>query len=92
MLGAALSAFEDAAMLCFQKSEWNGETGASFSLKNGWILERFLELAGVLPDLMANSGSSLAVSLCGLMAWMSGAHLPGGFGLRRRLLQCGSCV
>ena len=25
MLGAALSAFEDAAMLVFQKSEWNGE-------------------------------------------------------------------
>ena len=34
MLGAALSAFEDAAMLCFQKSKWNGETGVSDLMKN----------------------------------------------------------
>ena len=30
MLGAALSVYEDAAMLCFQKSELNGKTGAFF--------------------------------------------------------------
>ena len=64
MLGAKISAFEDAAMLCFQKSEWN----ASFSLNNGWVLGRFLELLGVLPHLMANSGSSLCVSPCGLVS------------------------
>ena len=81
MLGAALSAFEDAAMLCFQKSEWDGETGASFLLKNGWVLGRFLELSGVLFDLMVNSGSSFCVS----PMWPDGR-------LRRQLLQYGSCV
>ena len=29
MLGAALSAFVDAAMLCFQESMWNDDSGAS---------------------------------------------------------------
>ena len=34
MLGAALSAFEDAAMLCYQESGWNDDSGASSLLKN----------------------------------------------------------
>ena len=34
MLGAALSAFEDAAMLCFQESVWNDDSGASYLMKN----------------------------------------------------------
>ena len=41
MLCAALSVYEDAAMLCFQKSELNGKTGAFFSMKNGWVLDVF---------------------------------------------------
>ena len=41
LVAMGFDAFEDAAMLCFQKSEWNGETGASFSLKNGWVFETF---------------------------------------------------
>ena len=48
MLGATLSAFEDVAMFCFQKSEWNGETGGSNLVKNEGFLGRFLELSGVL--------------------------------------------
>ena len=60
MLGAALSAFED--MLCFQKSEWHGETGVSCLMKNEGFWGRFLELSGVLLT-MANSGSTLFVSL-----------------------------
>ena len=84
MLGAALSAFDFAAMLCFQKSEWNGETGWCFiSCEERMVLGRSLELSGVLPVFMVNSGSSLCVSPSGLMAWMSGAHLVaemGGFG------------
>ena len=81
MLGSALS-----AMLCFQKSEWNGETGVSFLMKNEWFLGRFLELSGVLLT-MVNSGSSLFVSLCGLMASMYGAI----FGLMAEMGGCGSC-
>ena len=34
MLGAALSAFEDAAMLCFQESEWNDDSDDSYLMKN----------------------------------------------------------
>ena len=34
MHGAALSAFEDAAMLCFQESGWNDGSGASYFVKN----------------------------------------------------------
>ena len=79
MPGASLSAFEDAAMLCFQTSEceWNGETGASHLMKKGWVLGRFLVHSGVLPPFMANS---LGVSPSGLMAWMSGAHLVAEMG------------
>ena len=47
MLGAALSAFEEAAMLRFQKSEWNGETGASYLNKKERVWGRFLGLSGV---------------------------------------------
>ena len=39
MLAAALSALEDAAMLCFMESMWNDESGASHLMKNagfGW--------------------------------------------------------
>ena len=62
-------------MLCFQKSELNGKTGAFFSMKNGWVLGRFLVLLEVFPDPMAHSGSSICVSSSGMLAWMSGAHL-----------------
>ena len=74
MLGAALSAFEDAAMLCcFQESEWNDDSGASYFMKNEGFRGRFLELSRVLL-VVANSGSSLFVS-CGLMASMHGVIL-----------------
>ena len=86
MLGAALSAFEDAAMLCSQKSEWNGEIGGSYLVKNEGFLERFLELSGVLL-IMANSGSSFFVSPCGLMASMYGVFL----GLLAEMGGCDSC-
>ena len=60
MLGAALSAFEDAAMLCF--------SGVCVDLmKNDGFWERFLAFSGVLR-IVANSGSSLFVSPCGLRA------------------------
>ena len=83
MLGAALSAFEDAAMLCFQGlcgMMWNDDSGASYLMKNDGFLGRFRVLSGVLPDFMANSGSSLCGSPCGLMAWLSGAHLVAEMG------------
>ena len=70
MLGAALSAFDDAAMLCFQESEWNDDSGASYLMNKEGFWVRFLELSGVLL-IVANSGSSLFVS-CGLMASMYG--------------------
>ena len=65
MLGAALSAFEDAAMLCFQRSEWNGETGVLYLMESGWFWGRFLDRYGVSLGLVANSGSSLFISPCG---------------------------
>ena len=65
MIGAALSVYDDAAMLCFQKFELNSETG----------LGRFLELLEVFPDPIAHSGSSICVSSHGILAWMSGVHL-----------------
>ena len=34
MFGAALSAFEDAVMLCFQESEWNDGSGDSYLLQD----------------------------------------------------------
>ena len=55
MLGAALSAFEDAAMLCFQKSQVNGETGVSHLVRSGWFWGRFLDRSGVFPSIMANA-------------------------------------
>ena len=72
VLGAALSALEDAAMLCFQDSMWNDESGAYYLMKNDGFGRRFLELSGVLL-IVVNSGSSLCVSPCGLMASMYGA-------------------
>ena len=63
MIGAALSVYVDAAILCSQK------------MMNGLVFERFLELLDVFPDSMAHSGLSICVSPCGLMAWLSGAHL-----------------
>ena len=73
MLGVALSSFEDAAMLCCQKTEWCGERGVSHLMESGWFWRRFLNHFGVFLGMMANSGSSLVVSPCGLMAWMYGA-------------------
>ena len=55
-------------------------------MKNEGFGGRFLELSGVLLDIMANSGSSL-FSLCGLMASMNGAI----FGLLAEIGGCGSC-
>ena len=46
----------------FQKSELNGKIGAFFSLKKGWILERFLELLEVFTDPMVHAGYSICVS------------------------------
>ena len=86
MLGAALSAFEDAAMLCLQESECNDDSGGSYLMKNEGFWGRFLELSGVLL-IMANSGSSLFVSPCGLMASMYGAI----FGLLAEMGGCGCC-
>ena len=63
MIGAALSVYVDAAVLCSQK------------MMNGWVFERFLELLEVFLESMAHSGFSISVSSCGLMAWLLGAHL-----------------
>ena len=63
MIGAALSVYDDAAMLCVQK------------MNNGWVLERFLELLEVFPDPMVHSGLSICASSYGTLASMTGVHL-----------------
>ena len=63
MIGAPLSVYVDAAVLCSQ------------NMMNGWIFERFLELLEVFPESLAHSGLSICVPSCGLMAWLLGAHL-----------------
>ena len=67
MLGAALSAFDDAAMFCFRLSMQNDDSGASTFMKSDGFWGRFLVPSGVLR-IVANSGSSFLVSPCGLMA------------------------
>ena len=62
------------------------DSGGSNLVKNEWFLGRFLELSGVLLK-MANSGPSLFVSPCGLMASMYGSI----FGLLAEMGGCGSC-
>ena len=71
MLGASLSAFDDAAMLCVQESVWNDDSGASSFMKIGGFGGRFLVPSGVLR-IVANSGSSCLVS----PLWLDGRARP----------------
>ena len=67
MLGAALSAFDDASMLCFQESIQTDDSCASSLMKIDGFWGRFLVSSGMLR-VISNSGLFCLVPSRGFMA------------------------